>query len=148
METLDVGGGFPSGPISQNLFNCLSKVKDDPLGYQVIAEPGRHVSNNTCHLLFRVKILINYNNQVIAKRRKGGKLCYHVNESLYHSFNCNLMDGVTFEKDPNQFYGVMNEKEEFEALDNKRGQEWGSLFGMTCDGRDVIANHMMIPDNV
>jgi hypothetical protein len=33
METLDVGGGFPSGPISANLYNCLSKVKDDPLGY-------------------------------------------------------------------------------------------------------------------
>jgi diaminopimelate decarboxylase len=87
MEILDVGGGFPSGPISQNLYNCLSKVKDDPLGYKVIAEPGRHVSNNTCHLLFRV----------LARRRKAGKLCYHVNESLYHSFNCNLMDGVTFE---------------------------------------------------
>ena len=58
------------------------------------------------------------------------------------------MDGVTFEQDANQFYGVMNDKEEFEALNNKTGQEWGSLFGMTCDGRDVIANHLMVPDNM
>jgi diaminopimelate decarboxylase len=89
MDTLDVGGGFPSGSISSRLFECLSKVKDDPLGYRVIAEPGRHFSSFSCHLVFRV----------LARRYKQGKLCYHVNESLYHSFNCNLMDGVSFEND-------------------------------------------------
>lgn len=54
MDTLDVGGGFPSGSISSRLFECLSKVKDDPLGYRVIAEPGRHFSSFSCHLVFRV----------------------------------------------------------------------------------------------
>lgn len=89
MELLDVGGGFPSGGLTDHLIKTLSKTKDDPLGYKVIAEPGRHFSSNTCHLLFKV----------MSKRLKGGKLCYHVNESLYHSFNCILMDGVSFEND-------------------------------------------------
>lgn len=91
MELLDVGGGFPSGELTPHLIKTLSKTYNDPLGYQVIAEPGRHFSSNTSHLLFKV----------MAKRTKQGKLCYHVNESLYHSFNCILMDGVSFENEEN-----------------------------------------------
>ena len=41
---------------------------------------------------------------------KQGKLCYHVNESLYHSFNCILMDGVSFEDDAKQLYGKTDSK--------------------------------------
>ncbi len=33
-------------------------------------------------------------------------------------------------------------------MNNKKDHEWGSLFGMTCDGRDVIANHLMVPNNL
>jgi diaminopimelate decarboxylase len=89
MELLDVGGGFPTGQLHENAIQALKKTENDPLGYKVIAEPGRHFSANTCNLLFRV----------MTKRMKHGKLCYHVNESLYHSFNCILMDGISFEND-------------------------------------------------
>lgn len=67
----------------------------------MIAEPGRHFSANTCSLLFRI----------MTKRIKHGRLCYHVNESLYHSFNCILMDGISFENQNDQFYGVLNSDE-------------------------------------
>lgn len=91
MELLDIGGGFPAGPLNNNVVSALQSTYNDPLGYRVIAEPGRHFSSNSCHLAFRV----------MTKRVKAGKLCYHVNESLYHSFNCILMDGVSFENDTN-----------------------------------------------
>ena len=51
------------------------------------------------------------------------------------------MDNVSFEGKSEQFYGkvVSGEKAEIE------GNETSKLFGMTCDGLDVIANSMEIP---
>lgn len=86
MRILDIGGGFPSGELSEMTIEALKPTKDDPLDYQVIAEPGRHFSSHSFYLLSRI----------IGKRTKNGKSCYHINESLYHSFNCNLMDGISF----------------------------------------------------
>ena len=86
MNLLDVGGGFPTGDLSQATIEALSITKNDPLGYEVISEPGRHFAGHSCYLLTRV----------LGKRLKNGKPCYHLNDSLYHSFNCNLMDGVSF----------------------------------------------------
>jgi diaminopimelate decarboxylase len=76
----------------------LKPTEKDPLGYKVFAEPGRHFSGNSFYLLTRV----------LGKRLKNGKTCYHLNESLYHSFNCNLMDGVSFENSLNQFYSKID----------------------------------------
>jgi diaminopimelate decarboxylase len=94
MTLMDIGGGFPTGDLNKKTIDALQLTKNDPLGYRVIAEPGRHFCGNSFHLLTRV----------LGKRTKSGKLCYHLNESLYHSFNCNLMDGVSFENSSNQFY--------------------------------------------
>lgn len=87
MNLMDIGGGYPNGELSEKTIQDLKVTENDPLGYQVIAEPGRHFSGHSSYLLTRV----------IGKRIKNGKKCYHLNESLYHSFNCNLMDGVSFE---------------------------------------------------
>jgi diaminopimelate decarboxylase len=98
MSILDLGGGFPSGELSEKTLNALKVTEKDPLGYKVLAEPGRHFSANSFYLLTRV----------LGKRLKNGKTCYHLNESLYHSFNCNLMDGVSFENSLNQFYSKID----------------------------------------
>lgn len=87
MSILDIGGGFPSGDLPEKTIDALRCTENDPLGYRVIAEPGRHFSRNSFYLLTRI----------LGKRVKHGKPCYHMNDSLYHSFNCNLMDGVSFE---------------------------------------------------
>lgn len=100
MEILDLGGGFPAGSMNQEMLENLKLTYNDPLGYKVMAEPGRHFSSNTCYLATRV----------LAKRVKKEKNCYHLNDSLYHSFNCNLMDGVSFENSNDQFYLKVNEK--------------------------------------
>lgn len=87
MQIMDIGGGFPQGTMEKDFLKILEKTKNDPLGYRVIAEPGRHFSANSCHLATRV----------IGKRVKKDRPCYHINDSVYHSFNCKLMDGVSFE---------------------------------------------------
>jgi len=99
-----------------------------------MAEPGRHFSSNTCHLAIRV----------IGKREKNGQICYHVNDGLYHSMNIILMDGFTLENQNDQFYSMKNihSPKTNLSFDTKEG----SLFGMTCDGCDVIANKLSMPE--
>ena len=69
MDVMDIGGGFPQGDLQEQTINDLQITKNDPLGYKVIAEPGRHMSANAFYLLARV----------IGKRMKGKKHCYHLN---------------------------------------------------------------------
>jgi diaminopimelate decarboxylase len=134
MSIMDVGGGFPSGDLNKKTIDALKVTENDPLGYKVVAEPGRHFCGNSFYLLTRV----------LGRRLKNNQPCYHLNESLYHSFNCNVMDGVSFEGSNNQFY---------KALENGKSIEVGSaekstLFGMTCDGMDVITKNMEVPSKL
>jgi diaminopimelate decarboxylase len=55
------------------------------------------------------------------------------------------MDGVSFENDANQFYDVTTVNGAKKELGD---QEWCSMFGMTCDGRDVIASNLKMPTNL
>ncbi len=135
MKLLDVGGGFPSSDLNSQTINALQITKNDPLGYEVIAEPGRHFSSYTCYLLTRV----------LGKRSKNGKPCYHLNESLYHSFNCNLMDSVSFENQE-QFYSKYDiMKQEPSGIFETQNS---TLFGMTCDGLDIITKNIGVPSDV
>ena len=74
MEILDLGGGFPAGEIDEKMLDIIKSTKNDPLGYEVIAEPGRYMSSNCGYLFTRV----------LGKRRKNNKNCIHVNDGLYH----------------------------------------------------------------
>ena len=98
MEILDLGGGYPAGDLNETFVSALQQTANDSLGYKVIAEPGRHFSANSCYLFTRV----------LTKRIKHKKPCFHINESLFHSFNCILTEGVTFENDFKQFYSSVN----------------------------------------
>lgn len=93
MHTLDIGGGFPAGDLPESTIESLRPTLNDSLNYRVIAEPGRHMSSRCFYLITRV----------LGMRMKSGKPCYHMNDSVYHSFNCVLMDGVSFD-DSEQFY--------------------------------------------
>lgn len=100
-----------------------------------MAEPGRHFSSYSFYLLTRV----------LGKRIKSGKTCFHLNESLYHSFNGNLMDGLSFENSE-QFYGKIDptsmQESELGPMENS------SLFGMTCDGMDIITKNINVPKDM
>ncbi len=69
MTTLDIGGGFPTAELSPSTIEALKPTRNDPLGYRVIAEPGRHLAGNSFYLLCRV----------LGKRQKQGRNCYHLN---------------------------------------------------------------------
>jgi len=75
-------------------------------------------------------------------------MCYHVNDGVYHSFNCVLMDGVSFENQNDQFYQKWNSEKEaqFGAGNGKMQGAFGSLFGMTCDGWDIICKNLQLPE--
>lgn len=68
MEVLDLGGGYPATSLSESQKQILALTKDK--NFTVIAEPGRHFSQESCHLAARV----------IGKRTKNGKVCYHIND--------------------------------------------------------------------
>lgn len=55
-----------------------------------------------------------------------GKTCYHINDGLYHSFNMNLMDGVSFENQTDQFYSKTDENGLDLPID---GASYSSIFG-------------------
>ena len=74
MDILDLGGGYPAGEINNEMLEALKTTENDPLGYKVIAEPGRYLSSNCGYLFTRV----------IGKRIKNDKTCIHVNDSVYH----------------------------------------------------------------
>jgi diaminopimelate decarboxylase len=131
MSIMDVGGGFPAGDLNESTIEALHLTKDDPLGYTVIAEPGRHFCSRSFYLLTRV----------IGKRTKNDQVCYHLNESLYHSFNCNVMDAVSFDGTSDQFYRAISSKKEVDITEVPNS----TIFGMTCDGIDVIARNIAIP---
>ena len=139
MEILDLGGGYPAGDLNTSIESALDLTRPEynTLGYRVIAEPGRHFSSNTCYLATKI----------IGKRIKDGRLCYHINDSLYHSFNCMLMDGVSFENSDDQFYSAIDERGKRIGLNGDNFTD-GSIFGMTCDGRDIIATNMALPKNM
>jgi len=69
MSIMDVGGGFPSADLNKKTVDALKITENDPLGYTVIAEPGRHFCGNSFYLLTRV----------LGKRLKSGKPCFHLN---------------------------------------------------------------------
>ena len=89
MKVMDIGGGFPAGDIPEKTYKALKLTENDPLKYRVIAEPGRHLCAYSCYLLTKV----------IGKRVKQGKVCYHINDSIYNTFNNVIIDKVTIDNE-------------------------------------------------
>lgn len=87
MSVLDIGGGFGSQTLSENIINDLKPTENDLLNYKVIAEPGRHFSSNCFYILVKV----------IGRKIKHNVTCYHLNDSIYHSMNNLLTDGISFD---------------------------------------------------
>lgn len=133
MHTLDIGGGFPAGDLPQSTIDALKPTFNDPLNYRVIAEPGRHMSSRCFYVVTRI----------LGMRMKSGKPCFHMNDSVYHSFNCTLMDGVSFD-DSEQFYSKINNG----SVSNITEVRNSTLYGMTCDGLDVISKNLAVPCEV
>jgi ornithine decarboxylase len=127
LKLLDIGGGFPahyddSVPAFKNLarkINAeLQRLFPEPI--EILAEPGRFLVASAATAL----------SKIIGKAVRGGKLCYYLDDGVYHTFSGVIFDHCTyhlksFKKGPTQIC---------------------SVYGPTCDALDTISLAEELPD--
>ena len=120
MNLLDIGGGFPAPydatvkPFKElaAILNCeLDRLF--PRDIQILAEPGR----------FMVATAAIAVSKIIGKAVRDGKLCYYIDDGVYHTFS-----GVIFDHCHYHFGAFKSGKEQV-----------CSVFGPTCDALDVVS---------
>ncbi len=127
LKILDIGGGFPA-PYDRHVkpFSTLArKINAEitrlfPEDIQIVAEPGRFLVATAATSVARV----------IGKAVRDGKVCYYIDDSVYHTFS-----GIIF--DHCQYH--------LKAL--KKGKtEVSAVFGQTCDALDKISLSEELPE--
>lgn len=127
IKILDIGGGFPVRydrhvrPFSQ-----LAKIINTEINrlfagdIQILAEPGRFMVATAATLVARV----------IGKAVRDGKVCYFIDDSVYHTFS-----------------GIIFDHCQYHIKSFKKGPtEVSAVFGQTCDGLDTISQSEPLPD--
>ena len=129
MNLLDIGGGFPAPyDASVKPFRELArKINAEldrlfPPEVQILAEPGR----------FLVATAGTAVSTIIGKAVRDGKLCYYIDDGVYHTFSGILFDHCTYH---------------FEAL-KKGPKELCTVFGPTCDALDVVSMSENLPSTL
>ena len=129
MNLLDIGGGFPAPyDASVKPFSVLAKKINAelerlfPKDIQILAEPGRF-------MVATAGIAVS---KIIGKAVRDGKLCYYVDDGVYHTFSGIIFDHCHYH---------------MEAF--KKGQtQICTVFGPTCDALDVISMSEELPANL
>ena len=127
MNLVDIGGGFPAPyDASVKPFWELAKVINTeierlfPRDIQILAEPGRFLVASAGYAV----------SQVIGKAVRDGKMCYYINDGVYHTYS-----------------GVIFDHCKYPIKAFKRGPEQiCSVFGPTCDALDVVSMAENLPD--
>ncbi|HEY5479863.1 MAG TPA: type III PLP-dependent enzyme [Verrucomicrobiae bacterium] len=126
MNLLDIGGGFPA-PYDDSVkpFRELAKTINReldrlfPKNIQILAEPGRF-------LVATAAVAVS---KIIGKAVRDGKLCYYINDGVYHTFS-----------------GVIFDHCHYHLKSFKRGPaQICSVFGPTCDALDVVSMAEQLP---
>jgi ornithine decarboxylase len=127
IKILDIGGGFPVAYDRHvKPFSLLAKKINAevdrlfPKDIQILAEPGRFFVATSASLVARI----------IGKAVRDGKICYFIDDSVYHTFS-----GIIF--DHCQYHLKAFKKGETEIC---------AVFGQTCDGLDTISQSEELPD--
>ncbi len=129
LKLVDIGGGFPV-PYDAHAprFESLAKLLNAefkrlfPDDIEILAEPGRFMVATAATLV----------TEIIGKARRDGKLFYHINDGVYHTFS-----GVVYD------HWIPN----FESF--KRGKrEVCAVVGPTCDSFDKISLSVHLPGNL
>ncbi len=129
LDIIDIGGGFPvpyvhNGPRFEKLAGILNKEfkRLFPEDIEIIAEPGRFLVATTSTLV----------TEIIGKARREGKIFYHINDGVYHTFS-----GVVYDHWIPNFYSFKRGKKEICAV-----------VGQTCDSFDKISLAENLPKNL
>ena len=129
VNLVDIGGGFPvpydpQVPDLKKLASILnSEIKRlFPDDIEILAEPGRFIVATAAVLV----------SEIIGKARRDGKVFYHINDGVYHTFS-----GVVYD------HWIPN----FSAF--KEGdKEICAVVGPTCDSFDKITLSVELPGNL
>ena len=129
LNIIDIGGGFPVPYDSQvPRFEKLAEVLNAefarlfPDDIEILAEPGRFIVATAATLV----------TEIIGKARRDGKIFYHINDGVYHSFS-----GVVFDHWIPNFNSFKQGKREVCAV-----------VGPTCDSFDKVSLSVYLPGNL
>ncbi len=129
LNLVDIGGGFPvpydhTVPEFEKLASILNSefTRLFPDDIQILAEPGRFMAATVATLV----------SEIIGKATRDGKVFYHINDGVYHTFS-----GVVYD------HWIPN----FHAF--KEGEpEICAVVGPTCDSFDKISLSIELPRNL
>ena len=127
LKLLDIGGGFPAHyddtvPRFKSMAKTINTELDRlfPRPVEILAEPGRFLVASAATAVA----------QIIGKAIRGGKLCYYLNDGVYHTYS-----------------GVIFDHCEYHLKSFKKGPtQVCSVFGPTCDALDTISLAEQLPD--
>lgn len=129
LNLVDIGGGFPvpydpQVPEFAKLGSLLSSEfkRLFPDDIEIVAEPGRFIAATTAILV----------SEIIGKARRDGKVFYHINDGVYHTFS-----GVVYD------HWIPN----FSAF-KEGATEICAVVGPTCDSFDKISLSIELPGNL
>ncbi|MBN1157533.1 type III PLP-dependent enzyme [Candidatus Woesearchaeota archaeon] len=129
IRIVDIGGGFPA-PYDENVprFEKLAKLLNFeidrlfPKNIDIIAEPGRFFVATAATLV----------TQIIGRARRSGKMFYHINDGVYHTFSGCIFDHCTYH---------------FDSFKNGK-KEVCAVVGPTCDGFDKVSMAENLPGDL
>ena len=129
MFLLDIGGGFPapyddSVKPFRELASVINRELDRlfPKKIQILAEPGRFLCATAGTAV----------SKIIGKAVRDGKLCYYIDDGVYHTFS-----------------GVIFDHCHYHLKSFKRGPtQICSVFGPTCDALDVVSMAEELPGDL
>jgi ornithine decarboxylase len=129
LNIVDIGGGFPvpydaQVPEFEKLATIINAECERlfPPDIEIIAEPGRFIVATAATLI----------TEIIGKARRDGKVFYHINDGVYHTFS-----GVVYDHWIPNFRSFRRGKEEVCAV-----------VGPTCDSFDKISLSVQLPGNL
>ncbi|KAF8759375.1 hypothetical protein HU200_010418 [Digitaria exilis] len=128
LRVLDIGGGFVSGPKFEDaaavINDALARHFGDLPCVEVIGEPGRYFAETAFTLAARV----------IGKRVRGEVREYWIDDGLYGSLNCVIMDHYV--PTPRPLAGARPGERTYAS----------TVFGPTCDSLDTVVRGYQLPE--
>ncbi|XP_062199622.1 ornithine decarboxylase 1B, chloroplastic-like [Phragmites australis] len=128
MRVLDIGGGFVAGATFDEAATVINGALAEHFGdlpcVEVIGEPGRYFAESAFTLAARV----------IGKRTRGEVREYWIDDGLYGSLNCIMMDHYVPHPRP--------------LASPRPGEKTytSTVFGPTCDSLDVVVTGYHLPE--
>jgi ornithine decarboxylase len=129
VKILDIGGGFPVAYDEHvQPFRKLAKMLNAefdrlfPKHLELLAEPGRFLVATAATVVV----------EIVGKAIRDGKLCYYINDGVYHTFSGVIFDHIQYH------------------LHAFRGgnKQICSVFGPTCDALDTVSLAEYLPDDL